>query len=206
MSRKSQQHDYIKYLTCDITNLNEVKQAFQLIYQQHYRVDAIVNNSGYGLAGNLEALDNHTITNQFDVNLFGMINVNQVGLKYLQSKNGHIVNLGSILSQYSMPYMLAYAASKGAVLAYSKTLLSDLKYHGSKVRVNVFLPGPVKTSFQVNKDVYYSNNLTQANQAKAVLTKIENNAKKTGLNTKKVAHQIYRAIKVHSKKLIHVPG
>lgn len=66
------------------------------------------------------------------------------------------------------------------------------------------MPGPVKSSFQKNKNVYYGTNPQFATKAKEILQTIEANSQKNGLTSEKVAHLIYRS--VGSRKLIHVPG
>lgn len=102
----------IHYLACDITNIQAIQAAFAQIYQEQGRVDLIINNSGYALAGNFETLSDKAILEQFNINLFGTMNVNQIGLIYLNPKHGQIINIGSILSKYVCPYMTVYSATK----------------------------------------------------------------------------------------------
>jgi NAD(P)-dependent dehydrogenase (short-subunit alcohol dehydrogenase family) len=81
------------------------------------------------------------------VNVDGQMNVIRAFLPQLIEKKGRIINLGSIMSVAANPGLVAYAASKGAVLQMTKALAHDLAPHG--VRVNAIAPGVIETPMTV---------------------------------------------------------
>lgn len=81
------------------------------------------------------------------VNATGQINVVMALLSQLKQTQGRIVNLGSIMSVAANPGLVAYAASKGAVLQMTKALAHDLAEFG--IRVNAIAPGVIETPMTV---------------------------------------------------------
>ncbi len=81
------------------------------------------------------------------VNATGQINVVMALLDQIKESKGRIINLGSIMSVAANPGLVAYAASKGAVLQMTKALAHDLAEYG--VRVNAIAPGVIETPMTV---------------------------------------------------------
>ncbi|MCR8550631.1 SDR family oxidoreductase [Salipiger sp. P9] len=77
------------------------------------------------------------------VNATGCMNMVRAFLPQLKESKGRIVNLGSIMSVSGGPGLVAYAASKGAVLQMTRALVHDLSEHG--IRVNAIAPGVIET-------------------------------------------------------------
>ncbi|SFJ53324.1 SDR family NAD(P)-dependent oxidoreductase [Celeribacter neptunius] len=82
-----------------------------------------------------------------NVNATGQINMVQALRTQLIESKGRIVNLGSIMSVAANPGLVAYAASKGAVLQMTRALAHDLAEHG--IRVNALAPGVIETPMTV---------------------------------------------------------
>ncbi|MGR3376535.1 SDR family NAD(P)-dependent oxidoreductase [Salipiger abyssi] len=82
------------------------------------------------------------------VNATGAMNMVRACLPQLQQTAGRIVNLASIMSVSAGPGLVAYAASKGAVLQMTKALVHDLSEHG--IRVNAVAPGVIETPMTVS--------------------------------------------------------
>lgn len=80
----------------DVTNLEDVKNAISEAIGEFGRIDVLVNNAGYVLAGAIEESSNEQIRRQFDTNVFGVLNVSREALPVLRrQKSGHIVNISS---------------------------------------------------------------------------------------------------------------
>lgn len=111
-------------------------------------VSILVNNAGIIRR---TAPDGETFDQDWDVvmqvNATGQINMVRAVLPQLIESKGRIVNLGSIMSVSANPGLVAYAASKGAVLQMTKALAHDLAEHG--VRVNAIAPGVIETPMTV---------------------------------------------------------
>ncbi len=118
-----------------------VDQAFAL-----GPVDVIVNNSGYGLLGALEAASDAEIDRLFATNVFGTIAVIRAALPHLRAQGfGHIVNISSIAGRAPGPGTSLYAATKFAIEGLSGSLAQELAPFG--IKVTVVAPGAFRTDF-----------------------------------------------------------
>lgn len=108
----------------------------------------LVNNAGIIRR---TAPDTETFDADWDavmtVNASGSMNMIRAFLPQLKETRGRIINLGSIMSVSAGPGLVAYAASKGAVLQMTKALTHDLSEHG--IRVNAIAPGVIETPMTV---------------------------------------------------------
>src|SRR5207253_9961389 len=81
----------------DVTDEKSVNDAIKNIKSDAGRIDVLVNNAGYGLAGSLEDLSMSEIKAQYETNVFGLIRVTQEVLPIMrEQKSGIIVNISSI--------------------------------------------------------------------------------------------------------------
>lgn len=113
------------------------------------KLGAIVNNAGFGQPGAIEDLTRETLRRQFEVNLFGLIELTNAVLPAMRGQQyGRIVNIASVLGQISMPFNGAYSASKYALEGISDALRVELFDTG--IAVSIIEPGPIDTQFGVN--------------------------------------------------------
>ena len=83
---------------------------------------------------------------QFDVNFFGMVNMNRAVLPIMrQQGGGRIVNMSSVAAPIAIPFQAYYSASKAAVRTYSLALASEVRPFG--IEVCVIMPGDIATGF-----------------------------------------------------------
>ncbi|MEZ4512496.1 MAG: SDR family oxidoreductase [Chloroflexota bacterium] len=110
-------------------------------------VAALINNAGISVAGPLLHMPLAEFRQQFEVNLFGLLDVTQAFLPLLgtdrQFPPGRIINISSVSGQIVYPFMGAYAASKHALEALSDALRRELLLYG--IDVVVIEPGTVQT-------------------------------------------------------------
>ncbi|WP_029285112.1 SDR family NAD(P)-dependent oxidoreductase [Pedobacter sp. R20-19] len=130
-------------------NLNDeasVAQAINDTITRFGRIDVVINNAGYGIGGSIEELTDKETRDNFDVNVFGTLNVIRKALPYLRAqKSGHIINISSIAGINGATGWAIYAATKAAVIAFSEVLAEDVKAFG--IKVTVVAPGAFRTSF-----------------------------------------------------------
>ena len=118
----------------------------------HGRLDALVNNAGYGLWGPLEELSPREIEALFQTNVFAALRLSQLALPQMRAQGfGTIVNVGSMAGQIGAPASGAYAASKAAMLMLSRVLRQETR--GDGVRVVLLEPGVFETDFHRNSRV-----------------------------------------------------
>ncbi len=136
----------IKYLTikADLTKENEIVDAFRQIAEHFGRIDVLVNNAGiFGLSlqEDLQAEDWDKV---FDLNTKGLFLCTREAINLIKQNNsgGIIVNIASINGLHpGFGKTAHYDASKGAVIAYTKSLAAEVAPIG--IRVNAVAPGLV---------------------------------------------------------------
>jgi NAD(P)-dependent dehydrogenase (short-subunit alcohol dehydrogenase family) len=110
------------------------------------RIDAVVNNAGYGQYGAIEDVSEDEWRRQFEVNVFGAISVLRAVLPAMRrARGGTIVNVSSLAGKVTVPFAGAYCASKHALEAISDALRFELAPW--RIRVVVVEPGPIGTRF-----------------------------------------------------------
>jgi short-subunit dehydrogenase len=105
-----------------------------------------VNNAGYGLLGTVEEVSDDQIRQQFETNLFGLLNVTRAVLPLMrEQKAGHILNVTSVGGQVSFPASGLYHGTKYAVEGISESLAGEVAPVG--IKVTIVEPGAFKTDF-----------------------------------------------------------
>ena len=133
--------------TLDVRDPDDIERVVDRIIEAEGRLDAVVNNAGYGQHGPLEDVDDERFERQFDVNVFGPHRLIREALPQLRKQgDGTIVNVSSVSGRLAAPGMGAYSASKHAMEGYSDSLRRELEQFG--ISVSVVQPGPVETNFR----------------------------------------------------------
>jgi NAD(P)-dependent dehydrogenase (short-subunit alcohol dehydrogenase family) len=140
-------HENFLPLAVDLTSEASVKDSVDSVIKQWSRLDVVVNNAGYGLLGSLEELSDKESRDNFEVNVFGTLNVIRNVMPVLRRQRfGHIFNIASIGGFVgSFPGFGIYCATKFAVVGLSESLAAEAKAFG--VNVTVVQPGYFRTNF-----------------------------------------------------------
>lgn len=130
----------------DVTD-PELNRDFVKYVQAHAAsIDLIVNSAGYGSQGALEDVSTTEAKNQFDVNVFGLMNLTQLILPIMRAQHsGKIVNISSVGGQIYSPLAGWYYASKHALETLSDSLRMEVKKFG--IDVIIIEPGGTKTEW-----------------------------------------------------------
>lgn len=130
----------------DVTEPDSIKAAFAAAIAKFGRIDVVVNNAGYGLLGAFEAATPEQVREQFDTNVFGVMNVCRETIPYFrEQKRGMIINVTSMAGRTAFPYSSLYNATKFAVEGFTESLTYELEPFN--VRMKLIEPGPIKTDF-----------------------------------------------------------
>jgi NAD(P)-dependent dehydrogenase (short-subunit alcohol dehydrogenase family) len=130
----------------DVTRQESVDAAVKAAIEHFGRIDVLVNNAGYGLAGAVEEATEAEFMPVFETNVFGLIRVTRAALPQLRKQGaGQIVNLSSIAGLIGSPGWAYYNATKFAVNGFSEGLAAELAPLG--IHVMVVEPGPFRTEF-----------------------------------------------------------
>lgn len=134
-------------LAVNLTAEDSVAEAIEKTIATFGRIDVVVNNAGYGLIGGLEELSDKEARANFDVNVFGSLNVIRKALPQLRKQqSGHIINLASIGGfTGSFPGFGIYCATKFAVHGFTESLAAEVKEFG--IHATVVSPGYFRTGF-----------------------------------------------------------
>lgn len=133
-------------LSLDVTDQASVDAAVSASIDHFGRVDVVVNNAGFGLAGAIEEATEAEYMPVFETNVFGLIRVTKAFLPHLrQQRSGHIVNLSSMAGLVGFAGWGYYNATKFAVNGFSEALALEVEPLG--VHVTVIEPGPFRTDF-----------------------------------------------------------
>ncbi len=136
----------IEVVELDVTDRGSVGAAVETVLGAAGRIDALVNNAGYGQYGAVEDVTLEEWRAQFEVNLFGAIRLLQAVLPSMRgAKKGTIVNVSSVAGKVTIPFAGPYCASKHALEAISDALRVEVSPW--KIRVVVVEPGPIATHF-----------------------------------------------------------
>jgi NADP-dependent 3-hydroxy acid dehydrogenase YdfG len=135
-----------KALALDVTDASQVDSAVTQAFAKFGRVDVLVNNAGYGVAGAIEEVSEAEFMPMFETNVFGLLRVTRAFLPHLRKqRSGHILNLSSIGGLIASPGLGYYSATKFAVEGISESLAAELAPLG--IRVTIIEPGPFSTDF-----------------------------------------------------------
>lgn len=133
-------------LQVDLVSECGVSLALQHTYEHFGRIDVVINNAGYGIAGTVEELTDEEVRKAFDVNVFATMNVIRYVMPYLRKqRSGHIINISSIAGIAPGIGFAVYAAAKHAVVGLSAVLAADVRSLG--IKVTVVAPGAFRTNF-----------------------------------------------------------
>lgn len=136
----------IEALYLDVTSQEAIDKAIDTVMEKTGRIDVLVNNAGYGLMGTIEEVSAEEAQQQFDVNVFGLMNLTKKVLPIMRhQRSGHIINVSSVVGKFGMPTGGWYSASKHALEALSDALRLEMKPFG--IKVSIIEPGAIKTEF-----------------------------------------------------------
>jgi len=131
-------------VTADVSSSKDLATLVDRAVEQFQGVNALVNNAGVLLPGTAESLTDEQWEQTYHTNVRAVWLLSRAVLPHLRSAGGgSIINIASVLSYLGARNRVAYAASKGAVLAMSRAMALD--HAAEKIRVNCICPGIVET-------------------------------------------------------------
>jgi NAD(P)-dependent dehydrogenase (short-subunit alcohol dehydrogenase family) len=139
-------------LEVELGNEDSVGCAIHKTKQAFGRIDVVINNAGYGIGGSIEELTDRETRDNFEVNVFGTLNVIRMVMPYMRyQQSGHIINISSIAGITGNSGWAIYAATKFSVIGLSEVLAQDVKDFG--VKVTVVAPGAFRTNFLTSESL-----------------------------------------------------
>ena len=131
---------------CDVTRDGEVARAVALAQTAGGKVDVVIANAGYSVAGIFQSLTLDDYRRQFETNVFGVLRTAYESLDGLRASGGQLVIMGSVAGHVAAPGASTYASSKFAVRALADSLRADLGREG--IAVTLISPGFVDSDIR----------------------------------------------------------
>ncbi len=192
----------VRVIRLDVMDQKSIQEAIEATKSAFGAIDVVFNNAGYALVGAFEAMSEAQIKQQFDTNVFGVMNVTRAILPYFRERRGGmIITTSSMGGLITFPLYSVYHGTKWAIEGFMESLQYELRAFNIKVK-NIE-PGAIKTDFEnaiefVTTDAY-----------KNYVPKVHHNmldAYKTAPNAEVVAKKVFQAATDGSYRLRYPVG
>lgn len=194
----------INHIAADITDEKRINEAVSYIIDRAGRIDVLINNAGFGISGAVEFTETADARKQFDVNFFGMVNMNKAVIPFMRRQGfGRIVNISSVAAPIAIPFQAYYSAAKAAINSYTMALINEVKPYG--ISVCAVQPGDICTGFTGARkkscagDEIYSGRISRS---VAVMEHDEQN----GMKPEKAAHLIATVASAQKVRPVYTIG
>src|SRR2546429_6978765 len=200
--RRASLIDRVELIDMDVNDDGSVREAVRSVLEKAGKIDVLINNAGYSLAGGLEETSVEEAHRLFETNFFGVLRVTQAVLPSMRRHGyGRIVNISSMLGVLPGPYRGMYVASKHALEGYTKTLDHEVRAFG--IRATLVEPVYTKTKITTNEKTVQATIPAYAEQKQRVTEIIEKEIA-NGDDPHAVAEVVYNAVTAKSPRL-HYP-
>ncbi|HVF89155.1 MAG TPA: SDR family NAD(P)-dependent oxidoreductase [Blastocatellia bacterium] len=133
-------------VVADVTSAGDRERLVREAVAAHGRIDALINNAGYGHRGPIELVPIESIRQNFETNLFSLIALTQLVIPIMRNQGaGRIVNVSSVAGKIARPLSSVYDSTKHALEAVSDGLRGELAMFG--IKVVIIEPGFIVTEF-----------------------------------------------------------
>lgn len=130
-------------LSSDLSKEKACKDTIEKIMDEYGRIDILVNNAAvHWESKNIQEISTEHLIKTFETNVYSMFWMTKFAIPYMK-KGSSIINTASVTAYRGSPHLIDYAATKGAIVAFTRSLASNLV--DKKIRVNGVAPGPIWT-------------------------------------------------------------
>ena len=133
-----------RFLPLELSSEDEVRSVARDVLASG-GLDVLVHNAGFGVFGAVEEVGPDAVRRQFEVNVFGPLELTRLLLPELRARRGQIIWVGSLAGRIALPFQAHYSATKAALASFSDALRMELEPFG--VRVTCLEPGDFSTNF-----------------------------------------------------------
>ena len=202
--------DNLMLTRLDLQNAASIQEAVGQTLKKFGRIDLLVNNAGYGQYGLLEEVTPEKIWQQFETNVFGVIELMRASLPTMRrQRSGMIINVSSGGGIYGVPAMSIYSASKFALEGFSEAVSYELASQNIVVKLIEPHGGVTATNFnaRVAEDSGDVRAVADYDQFKADMREAySRTAAASSISSRDVALEIYKAATDGSRRLRYFIG
>ncbi len=167
----------VNMLRLDIRDPDSIRKSISYIIRCCGKLDVVINNAGFGIAGSIEDVSVEKAKELFDTNFFGTLTVIQEILQVFRKQSqGLLINISSLAGRFSLPFQSHYAATKFALEAVSESLFMELK--GSQIKIAIVEPTDISTNFTESRQSFSNPNFPLSERFKKSLQIIERDERK----------------------------
>ncbi|GLU55232.1 short-chain dehydrogenase/reductase [Dyadobacter frigoris] len=153
-------HKNLKVALLEITNEASTKDVAKQAIEYFGRIDVLVNNAGYGLLSAVEEATDAEVKANYEVNVFGLLNVTRAVLPYMRKqRSGHVINLSSVGGLTGVTGWGLYGSTKFAVEGITEALATELAPLG--IHATTVEPGFFRTDFLDGSSLTRSENIIE---------------------------------------------
>jgi short-subunit dehydrogenase len=139
-------HNLFHPVQLDLQNSDQIERVFTGALTEAGHFDVLINNAGSGHFGPAENLSEKEIATQFQILVFGHVQLMRLALRMMQARGeGLIINVTSLAGRLPVPFMAAYNAAKAAMASFTMSI--QLELPDSRVRIVDLQPGDIRTDF-----------------------------------------------------------
>jgi len=202
--RRASLIDRVELIEMNVNDDGSVRETVRSVLEKAGKIDVLINNAGYSLAGGLEETSVEEARQLFETNFFGVLRVTQAVLPSMRRNGyGRIVNISSMLGLLPGPYRGIYAASKHALEGYTTTLDHEVRAFG--IRAVLVEPMYTRTKIAKNEKSVQAAIPAYADQKQRVTEIIEQETA-NGDDPYDVAEVVYDAASAKSPRLHNPVG
>lgn len=176
----------VEVFAMDVSDADACVDLFKKTTFEFGRIDILINNAGFHVRGNAEAVEATDLGRIIDVNLKAPIMLSRMVLPHLrEAGGGAIINVGSLAGRMPLPGSATYGASKAGLRSFTYALATELQ--DSKIKVALVAPGPIDTNFIMDdidaaSDITFSQPISTAEEvAQAILDLCGNNIRELSM-------------------------
>lgn len=134
-------------VVADVTRMEDMQRVADYAVQTFGGIDTWVNNAGIAAYGTLQQIDLADMQRVMDVTFWGVVHGSRAAIPHLKARGGALINVGSEVSDLSMPLIGIYSAAKHAVKAFTDVLRMELEKENAAIAVTLIKPGSIDTPF-----------------------------------------------------------
>lgn len=204
LSRRAEGVAGMQHIVADVTKEETLAAAVAQILQWEDHIDVLINNAGFGISGAIEFTQTEDAKRQFDVNFFGMVNMNRAVLPIMRRQRcGKILNISSVAAMIPIPFQAYYSAAKAAINSYTLALAGEIRPYG--IQVGAIQPGDIKTGFTAARRKSLEGDDVYGGRIGRSISVMEQD-EQAGMPPEAVARKICAALKKKRLRLVTTVG